>query len=141
VSLFMNKLVIIISLLLLFGCSDDETFTASDCITRIEFEWQNESDREKASITTEFMDSFISYFISSYGTEFPPPSSAVQGENREFIFLQFTANCKNKVEMTKSITEKVLMSSSHLPTVLFSNESFKPSYNTILVDGPYWRAE
>ena len=140
-SLFMNKFIILTLVLLLLGCGEQETYTASDCITRIEFKWQNETEREKARVTTEFMDSFIRQYIVINGTDSPPPSSAVQGSEREFVFLQYTANCDDKAELTKSITSEVLLGSSYLPKVLFTGESFEPGYETILVEGPYWKSD
>lgn len=136
----MNKLMIFV-LLLLFGCGEQEKYAASDCITRIEFQWKGESEREKAEITTEFMDSFIRQYIADNGVNLPPPSSAVQGAKREFIFLQYTGNCSSKTEITKLIVNKVLLASKSLPAVTFTDKAFKSGYDTILVDGPYWESD
>lgn len=139
--MYMNKLIILLFGLLLFGCKNQEQPTASDCITRIEFLWGNESERDKTGIISGFMDSFVSHYISVYGTNSPPPSSAVQGLNQEFIYLQYAANCNNKVEITKLITDKVVLDSEAVPVIAFSNSNFKPGYDTIFVDGPYWRSD
>ncbi|GAA0852411.1 hypothetical protein [Aliiglaciecola litoralis] len=136
----MNKLILF-SIIAFSGCNAAEKYTASDCITRIQFHWGDESGRDKATIISAFMDDFIKQYTSEADSELPPPSTSVQGSDREFIFLQYTENCDAKIETTKSIVDQIIKGTISYPRVSFTEESFEPSDSTIMITGPYWKSE
>ncbi len=132
----MKKVLLFFVFILISACSDKKEYK-EDCISRVEFVWLGESNRDKNRTIKIFMNAFISEYIDIYSRS-TPPSSAVQGEDSEFIYLQYTDFCEDKYRITKHLTDKVVATHPNLPELLISNQRFKPSINTIAVDGPYW---
>jgi len=133
-----KKVFLFFALIFISACSD-QIENKEDCISRIEFIWLAESNRDKNRVIVIFMNAFVTEYTEIYGHSTPPPSSAVQGENSEFIYLQYTDFCEDKYRITKHLTDKIAATYPNLPELLVSNQKFKPSINTIAVDGPYWK--
>jgi len=133
------KLLILLLSLSIFGCADDIAPSRSECITRIEFKWSEQSAEDKATIISNFNDEFVRHYVTKVHKNAIPPSSAIQGDNQQYIYLQYTEECGSKVDTSKFLVNEVREVISDLPQILFTEETFEPGLKTILVSGPYWR--
>lgn len=136
----MKLRILLLSLpIIVFGCADDIDPSRSECITRIEFKWSKQSAEDKAKIIANFGDEFTKQHLKNNHKNAIPPSSAIQGDKQQYIYLQYTQECDDKVDRSKLIVNEVREVISDLPEILFTEETFEPRRNTILVSGPYWR--
>jgi len=124
---------------IIFGCADNITPSRSECITRIELKWTEQSAEDKAKIISNFGDEFVRQYVKNNNENAIPPSSTIQGDKQQYIYLQYTQECDNKVDTSKLLVNEVKDIIPDLPQITFTEESFEPEINTILVSGQYWR--
>ncbi len=124
---------------IIFGCTDNIAPSRSECITRIELKWSEQSAEDRAKIISNFGDEFTRQYVKNNHKNAIPPSSAIQGDKQQYIYLQYTQGCNNKVDTSKLLVNQVREVVSDLPQIVFTEKAFEPDINTILVSGKYWR--
>lgn len=117
-----------------FFTENETKYLREDCISRIEIAWDsNPSLNKENSIELIFKVVLEPPYV---GYNKVPPSIALQGENREFIYLQYKFDCVNKEINTLKIIRRL----QELLDVnmVVSKGKFSPNVETIRSYGDWW---
>ena len=121
---------------LLYGCSQGPKYYREDCIVRINFDWTGMTPGEKYAALNSFAKIYPKAPKKSYNEI--PPSSAVQGENDEYLYLQYKFDCENRIPNTEDLVAYVKTQIASSPNIEVDTGRFKPSIDTILSSGSNW---
>lgn len=120
------------------GVDHEGKYTREQCIFRVNIKWDKyEGDKEMA--IRRVMDNFRA--APDMGFNKVPPSAAVQGKNRQYIYYQLTDGCENRIENARKLLSFVLTSREKMPALELDSGSFSPGVDTIRVTGEWWRDE
>ena len=133
-----------ISLILLFtwtlsACAESPKYSREQCIVRVNIEWADTSPNDKETMIRLITDSIRK--APDMGFNKVPASSAIQGENREFIYYQHEDDCENRISNMEKLLSYVREDNSNLilPVIMVDLGGFKPGVETIRVSGPNWK--
>ena len=133
--------MIIITLVILFACNQDEQeellFNRSQCIVEVELRWADSIEfKEKQDLLGLISDSFGKDFLDNY--ELTPPSMSYKGENNEYIYIQYRNHCLKKYNVTRDIISRIFPEFIGYIEFSMSNDIIHPGMNTINVQGRSW---
>jgi hypothetical protein len=119
-----------------FSCAEKTKYTREECIVRVNINWEGVPLGDKESLIKSLMDTVKS--APDMGFNKTPASSAVQGEDREFIYYQHKYDCENRIINMENLIKYSSKHIAGLPTVEVDRGNFLPGPYTIRVKGPSW---
>lgn len=119
------------------ACGDLPKYKRSDCIVRINIEWRNDINEEAKEHTIRSITDVIRT-APDLGFNRSPPSSAIQGNERQFIYYQFKDDCENRLENARLLLSHVRRMLENPPPLEVDSRSFLPGLDTIRSSGPWW---
>jgi len=124
-------------IILLTSCYEETKYTREQCIVRINIDWSNTQLNNKEYMIEEITDTIRK--APNMGFNKIPASSAIQGNDREFIYYQYKYDCENRIENTEKLLRYVQENVANLPPMEVDSRNFKPSVGTIRSSGPWWK--
>ena len=110
-------------------------YMREQCIVRINIKWENFTG-ERNLMLESIMDAIKA--APDMGFNRIPPSSAVQGDRRQYIYYQFKFDCENKINNAKKLVKEVEKSIGINKLINVDANSYKPGPDTIRVTGKWW---
>jgi hypothetical protein len=134
-----NNLILLFLLfsLGLAACAKEAKYTREECIVRVNIDWSNTPSDNKENLIRTITDAIRK--APDMGFNKVPANSAIQGDNREFIYYQYKDDCENRLENTKKLLVYIRKNTSGLPPLDVDLGHFKPSVDTIRASGPWWK--
>lgn len=119
------------------ACSNEPLYSRDDCIARVNIDWSRTFPDDKERMINQIMDAIRK--APDMGFNKTPPSSAVQGDARQFIYYQYEKDCANRLENTEKLLHYVRESLDNHPPLKADSGSYSPGTDTIRVSGPWWK--
>jgi len=120
------------------ACGDSKTQLPlrKDCITKVSLDW---SSGVSKTIKEEIIDNIADAIMFSGARGGPDlhPNLALQGENRELLYMQFPKNCEYRVRNAHELLGYVKQVVAQSPAFHVSRNTVKPGAETIDVWGPH----
>lgn len=120
----------------LAACSQEPKYYREQCIVRINFDWGTMPVNTRYDVMNQFAKVFPIAPKKSYNQL--APSSAWQGDNDEYLYIQHTAECENRLANTEDLLVHVRNNLDLVPKMEVDSGTFKPSISTIKVSGSEW---
>ena len=132
-----NCILLILAFMLPAYSQAEPEYTRSQCIVKMILEWENRIDlldREEiiGSISIVFGNTFLEIYQST------PPSMTYQGDDREYIYIQYKSMCDQKYPTTRNILSRIESEFQNYVNFFVSDETIQPSPDTIDIYGEYW---
>lgn len=120
-------------------CAEEARYAPEECIVRVNIHWSNESSIDKESMILVITDGIRK--APDMGFNRIPASSAVQGDEREYIYYQHKYDCDNRWENMEKLLSYIRDNIDDLPQIEVDPGKFSSGTDTIRASGPWWRKE
>ena len=108
-----------------------------DCIVKVDLDWQEEMTPASREELLESIAHLASIASGTLGNEYTA-SLAIREGSRSALFLQFKANCDDRLQMADRIVSLVRNKIPDAPPMIVLVDTVEPGPETIDVSGPSW---
>ena len=119
------------------ACADLPRYKRSDCIVRINVEWPSGMNEETKEDSIRSIADAVRK-APDLGFNRIQPSSAIQGDKRQFVYYQFKDDCEHRIENAETLLSHVRRELGNQPSLTVDPGSFEPGVDTIRSSGPWW---
>ena len=134
----MNRHFIIAVMIALSGaCTSNELPLRTDCIVKVMLHWPDTLQGAAKVRTISNLLRAIALSPTNGGPEIYP-NIAIQGEDRELLYLQLKTNCSNRVELITNLMDHVNPRVVDMPGYSVLADRIAPSPTTIDTWGRWW---